>query len=1007
MHNFEFINSAVAAGIIPIKKYRSKATGFTICIANVDGPLVNGYMCLATEAHDDDGLPHTLEHLIFMGSEDYPYKGMLDLFANRCLAQGTNAWTATDHTCYTMTTAGSEGFLNLLPIYLDHILYPTVTESAYITEVHHVNGEGEDAGVVYCEMQARENSGYSRTFLEFLRSMYPGHCGYKSETGGIMKNLRESCSHKKVSDYHSEFYRPENLCLIITGNVNAEDVFRVVQPFEEKIESKGGLPPHVRPWMNELPPLGNAEEKKHIIFATEDETTGMVLVGWRGPNVLDHYDVTAVKILLSYLTDTSVAPLQKDLVEIEEPLCGDICGQLFENKETALCLFADNVLKENLFEIKDRVLDVLNNISMRNVALDMDRLNTLIHRAILEEMNELEDSPHDALASLTIVDFLYSANKTDLQDCVGKIKHLERLKTEKDEFWLKLLKQYIISQKLVVIIGDPSEDFMKKMGEEEKQRVEKQAACLGEKGLKEKSLCLENALSQNNIEAPKNLFKNLSVPSTDSITLHQISCASNVLKNDDFEHMKKFQLDEFPCPFYVYHVKSLFTQLYMIIDTASLSKDSRMYLPLYSEIILESPILKEGKLIPYEDVVKQLAADTLSASTSIGVEGRRFTPGSFASLLVISFKVENEKYEKAVEWLKDILFGVKFSPDRLKVTANKIINDVASHKRDGKKAAAVLLHNINFTEGSNFYISNMIRQNVFLTQLVKDLDSCPDKVIADMNLLRKELLCCEKMRCYVAANLSNLPQDAHSVWIDVLFKQMDAVKSLDRTEPVPRDGHYLSNKRLHKIVGVGSVESAFLMQTCQGIDTYEHPDYPAMLVFIQYLCALEGPLWRQIRGSGLSYNYRVNVSPNTGKIYFVLAKSTHIFEAYKKAKEIMEDFISGKTAFQHDQVEAAISGAIFQEIEAENTISDAITQNIVSAFKKVPSDFCRTLLRDLKLVTAEDLVRVGSTYFSLLFNPNETSAALCCHPTKVSEIKDSFDRIDVKFKVVSTLEEEF
>ena len=32
-----------------------------------------------------------------------------------------------DHTCYTMTTAGSQGFLNLLPIYLDHVLYPTLT----------------------------------------------------------------------------------------------------------------------------------------------------------------------------------------------------------------------------------------------------------------------------------------------------------------------------------------------------------------------------------------------------------------------------------------------------------------------------------------------------------------------------------------------------------------------------------------------------------------------------------------------------------------------------------------------------------------------------------------------------------------------------------------------------------------------------------------------------------------------------------------------------------------
>ena len=53
-------------------------------------------------------------------------QGVLDLLANRCLASGTNAWTDTDHTCYTMTTAGSEGFLQLLPIYVDHILHPTL-----------------------------------------------------------------------------------------------------------------------------------------------------------------------------------------------------------------------------------------------------------------------------------------------------------------------------------------------------------------------------------------------------------------------------------------------------------------------------------------------------------------------------------------------------------------------------------------------------------------------------------------------------------------------------------------------------------------------------------------------------------------------------------------------------------------------------------------------------------------------------------------------------------------
>lgn len=37
--------------------------------------------------------------------------------------------TDTDHTAYTVQTAGSEGFLNLLPIYVDHLLYPTLTVS--------------------------------------------------------------------------------------------------------------------------------------------------------------------------------------------------------------------------------------------------------------------------------------------------------------------------------------------------------------------------------------------------------------------------------------------------------------------------------------------------------------------------------------------------------------------------------------------------------------------------------------------------------------------------------------------------------------------------------------------------------------------------------------------------------------------------------------------------------------------------------------------------------------
>ena len=151
--------------------YHSPATSLRGLCVKTDEPLCSLHIVLATESNGgggngagddgdtppsgDDGLPHCLEHLVFLGSRSHPHKGVLDKLANRCLADGTNAWTATDHTAYTLSTAGSEGAINLLPIFADHVLFPTLTDSGFLTEIHHVNGKGEDKGVVYCEMQVR------------------------------------------------------------------------------------------------------------------------------------------------------------------------------------------------------------------------------------------------------------------------------------------------------------------------------------------------------------------------------------------------------------------------------------------------------------------------------------------------------------------------------------------------------------------------------------------------------------------------------------------------------------------------------------------------------------------------------------------------------------------------------------------------------------------------------------------------------------------------------------
>ena len=57
-------------------------------------------------------------------------------------------------------------------------------KEAYLTEVHHINEDGEDAGVVYSEMQDCEHTGSNLTHRALMKALYPEGCGYRSEVGG-------------------------------------------------------------------------------------------------------------------------------------------------------------------------------------------------------------------------------------------------------------------------------------------------------------------------------------------------------------------------------------------------------------------------------------------------------------------------------------------------------------------------------------------------------------------------------------------------------------------------------------------------------------------------------------------------------------------------------------------------------------------------------------------------------------------------------------------------------
>lgn len=274
---------------VTITQYVSRRTGLRISVADQKGPIVAGYLTVATEIHDDSGSPHTLEHLCFLGSKDYPYKGVLDQLANKAFAQGTNAWTAKDQTVYTVDTVGWDAFSKLLPVYLDHVLYPTLTDAGCFTEVHYIADTGEDAGVVYSEMQSYASDMRDLMDDRLHRLVYPEGSGYRYDTGGQLKALRVLTA-DRIREYHKEMYRPDNLSLVIAGTLDHHELLTIVDNFEQhNAQNVSHLAQHVkRPFIDSKPTPKIAKTIVETLeFPESDESVGAVTVAFLGPRIDD------------------------------------------------------------------------------------------------------------------------------------------------------------------------------------------------------------------------------------------------------------------------------------------------------------------------------------------------------------------------------------------------------------------------------------------------------------------------------------------------------------------------------------------------------------------------------------------------------------------------------------------------------------------------------------------------------------------------------------------------
>ncbi len=290
-----------------LKLYSYKlANGYKVSIIPMEGSpsVVKTYVNVGSmnETQDIKGISHFLEHMAFNGTNGENGHIKLNTGDSFKKVEAIGGW-ANASTNYAITD-----YVNSAPLLEEKDIEEQIKVLAAMSEDLKLSEDmiAKEKGPVCSEINMILDSPETIAMDQTVRTLFNVKNPADELVGGSVKHI-ENLTRKDVVDYYNKYYTPENTNIVVTGDVNPDDVIRLIA---KNFVSKGSkVKGQINRYEEKMVPISNTVRKD---FVSDKATSAEIVLGFAGPRNNNAREKVLFDLVAAYL-DSYSSGLEKNL----------------------------------------------------------------------------------------------------------------------------------------------------------------------------------------------------------------------------------------------------------------------------------------------------------------------------------------------------------------------------------------------------------------------------------------------------------------------------------------------------------------------------------------------------------------------------------------------------------------------------------------------------------------------------------------------------------------------